>query len=177
MHCREVFCCNLNIFAKISPIEFFFKNLSLTFVAYFVFLEHPGNLFEISFQFLETASTCVIGWSRNPPCPGRVHLILKLSHFSSLVTSSDFTYSMKKDKKKRYLSIMQKSVKNWHTLLISLWFPIRKWDKWCRHWRKLQNYLIMMYYVLLCYVVHYGNTGCGVFKGGIQNQKGFLAKN
>ena len=25
--------------------------------------------------------------------------------------------------------------------------------------------------------VQYGNTGCGVFKGGIQNYKGFLAKN
>ena len=25
--------------------------------------------------------------------------------------------------------------------------------------------------------LQYGNTGCGVFKGGIQNHKGFLAKN
>ena len=24
--------------------------------------------------------------------------------------------------------------------------------------------------------LQYGNTGCGVFKGGIQNQKGFWAK-
>ena len=25
-------------------------------------------------------------------------------------------------------------------------------------------------------IVYYGNTGCGVFKGGIQNQKGFWLK-
>ena len=25
--------------------------------------------------------------------------------------------------------------------------------------------------------VNYGSTGCGVFKGGIQNYRGFLAKN
>ena len=38
---------------------------------------------------------------------------------------------------------------------------------------KIGHHLWMFPYTLY---IHYGNRGCGIFKGGIQNQKGFWQK-
>ena len=118
-----------------SPLEYadVFNGWSLkSFLSYFGFFEHPRNLFETCFQLIDSASLRVLGWSMNPPCSwGGVHLILKLSHFSSLMASSHFTNRRKKDKTKRYFSIMPKKYFS-QELPTPFWYnfySLRKWDK------------------------------------------------
>ena len=112
-----------------------------------MFVEQP-RLFETCLHLFETASGCVLGWSRNPPAPGGVHLILKLSHFSSLMASSHFTNRRKKDKTKRYFSIMPKKY-FCQELPTPFWYnfySLRKWDKSIHRNFKI-NYIFNMYVV------------------------------